>query len=474
MRGPPQPVMADALIEQEADESGDEVDKEEEAGGEDLNEYQKDGFVVDDAEADEEKGDDGLGDSSSDDDDDDDDDDLGGGRLRRNRERSAPDEDDLELIQENLEGAAAEAEAAEAEAPKKRPRDGDDGEAQLFDDDDEDDEPKEKKAKGGGDLYDEDNFDDFIEDDLGIQGALQREEKMATSRARHTGGGGAPEGVSQLQMMDMIDIFGEDAEDLAKGGAFDSDEEDYGEMPKAKGATGNFRATYEPGMLSDYYVTPADEAIRKRDLPERLQLRSVAMAKRTRRDYETFLDEEASWIAAKLRAPRAPSTATIATVKQVLRFFNEDAYEVPFVASYRRDYLATSDVATSELWTIFDLDDEWARLNARRKDTIKIVKQLRSVVESPPPRVAPGLKAARTADDTALRDARAYAKHCFNKRGHDDGKRRPGKREAAFWTAVRSAGLEDFGRKFSKTLQQVDDALRNPDAAPTVPPTPDE
>ena len=90
------------------------------------------------------------------------------------------------------------------------------------------------------------------------------------------------------------------------------------------------------------------------------------MAKRTRRDYETFLDEEASWISGKLRAPRAPSTATIATVKQVLRFFNEDAYEVPFVASYRRDYLARSDVVTSELWTIFDLDDEWARLNARR------------------------------------------------------------------------------------------------------------
>ena len=55
-------------------------------------------------------------------------------------------------------------------------------------------------------------------------------------------------------------------------------------------------------MLSDYFVTPADEAIRKRDLPERLQLRSVAMAKRTRRDYETFLDEEASWISGKLRA----------------------------------------------------------------------------------------------------------------------------------------------------------------------------
>ena len=33
-------------------------------------------------------------------------------------------------------------------------------------------------------------------------------------------------------------------------------------------------------MLSDYFVTPADEAIRKRDLPERLQLRSVGLGRK--------------------------------------------------------------------------------------------------------------------------------------------------------------------------------------------------
>lgn len=469
--------MADALIEDQADESGDEAPAPE-AEEVEENEYQKDGFVVDDEEADDgddDKGDDLLNDSSSDDDDDDA---PGGGRLRRNKARAAPDAEDLELIAENL-GAASKppADADDSDddfddAPKKRPREAaapepeaPAAEARLFDDD-SDDEPKEKKVKSDA-LYDEDNFDDFIEDDLGIQQALQREEKMGISRARGpAGAGGGADAPSQLQMMDMIDIFGEDAEDFAAKGFSDDDDEEE----KAAGA--GFRARYEPGLLAEHYVTDADEAIRKRDLPERLQLRSVATAKRTRRDYETHLEEEAAWIARKLRHPHAPADATVVAVSRLLRFYNEDCYEVPFVAAYRRDYFVDSDIKPAELWRVFELDDEFARLAKRRKDTVKMVKALRAV--APRPFLGPGLAAARLADDGAHRDARHYVKHCFARAGADDGKRRPGQREAAFWAAVRDNDVDKFCRTFAKSAKAVDDALRDPDAAAQMPPTPAE
>ena len=167
------------LFDDEADEEDDDLaPKEDEAvPEEEKNEYVVDGFVVGDD-------DEGLipapkpdGVSSSDDEDEDE------GRLKRNREED--ELADLQLIQDNLQ----------QQEPKKQKRDAVDD---LFADDSDDEPAKPVKKKDG--LFDEDDFDDFIEDDLGIQQALKREHEASLKGARD----GPATDVSQMQLMDMV------------------------------------------------------------------------------------------------------------------------------------------------------------------------------------------------------------------------------------------------------------------------------
>ena len=137
-----------------------------------------DGFVVGDD-------DEGLipapkpdGDSSSDDEEEDE------GRLKRNREED--ELADLQLIQDNLQ----------QQEPKKQKRDAVDD---LFADDSDEEPAKPTKKKDG--LFDEDDFDDFIEDDLGIQQALKREHAWAEpSRAAEPDPAGSNQVVHFEQM----------------------------------------------------------------------------------------------------------------------------------------------------------------------------------------------------------------------------------------------------------------------------------
>ena len=144
---------------------------------EEKNEYVVDGFVVGDD-------DEGLipapkpdGASSSDDEEEDE------NRLKRNREED--ELADLQLIQDNLQ----------QQEPKKQKRDAVDD---LFADDADEEPAKPVKKKDG--LFDEDDFDDFIEDDLGIQQALKREHEASLKGARD----GPATDVSQMQLMDMV------------------------------------------------------------------------------------------------------------------------------------------------------------------------------------------------------------------------------------------------------------------------------
>ena len=168
------------LFDEEADEEDDDLaPKEDEVvPEEEKNEYVVDGFVVGDD-------DEGLipapkpdGDSSSDDEEDE-------GRLKRNREED--ELADLQLIQDNLQ----------QQEPKKQKRDAVDD---LFADDSDEEPAKPVKKKDG--LFDEDDFDDFIEDDLGIQQALKREHEASLKGARD----GPATDVSQMQLMDMVRI----------------------------------------------------------------------------------------------------------------------------------------------------------------------------------------------------------------------------------------------------------------------------
>ena len=163
----------------DAAEDSDDPDAENE-DGELENDYVNDGFVVDEADVVEVTARGDLSDDS-DSDGDEEGDVVVGSRLRKKRGNDALDEDDLELLEE-------------ARSKKTRRSDGE----ELFggDEDDEDESGGEEDitrqskstsvAALKGDVEEDaeaEQFDDFIEDDLGDQGEILREKKGGESRA---------------------------------------------------------------------------------------------------------------------------------------------------------------------------------------------------------------------------------------------------------------------------------------------------
>ena len=55
----------------------------------------------------------------------------------------------------------------------------------------------------------------------------------------------------------------------------------------------------------------------------------------------------------------------IHTYLQVLEFMDVDKYEVPFIWSYRRDYLG-GQIDRERLWRIAQLDERWEELQKRK------------------------------------------------------------------------------------------------------------
>lgn len=341
-----------SLIDDEAEESEDEdgpttrkdgADDEDEDDKDD--EYEKDDFVVSD---DEEDGDDNQERIKKR---------RKFNRLRKKRRDELPDEDDLALIRESRE-TVEEREAKRVRFEEKRTRldtkSGDDLEQRHFDGEDNEQVVQKRKEITDDSYFDDDNFDDFIEDDLGEQDALRERERSSMTRR----GGrrrSAAEGISELAMQDMLEIFGRPIDDD------DDDDQEYEEkQPEAP------RRFFEPSLISEHFILPHDEHIRQTDVPERLQLRSPACVGRLSADFDAGLAEEVEFIKNKLDLPLGSE----AGIEVVLRLINQHALEVPFIRCYRRDYLVDYPVLVDEryLWRIYELDDQFANIQKRIAD----------------------------------------------------------------------------------------------------------
>lgn len=118
-------------------------------------------------------------------------------------------------------------------------------------------------------------------------------------------------------------------------------------------------AHYEPSELEAKHFTSEDEKLRQTDVPERLQLR-----KGTPYD-ERSLQEEAEWIYKRVFVRSYPEMAyIIPKVGNVLRFLQEQNFEVPFISTYRKDYYQPLKIP--DLWEIYDWDEKWAHLQTRK------------------------------------------------------------------------------------------------------------
>lgn len=389
----------DSLIEDEAADSDSENE-----GGDDnesdieseKDEYEKDGFVVSDDEA-----------SDSDDE--------GNSKrktnnLQRLKKRTANvlDIEDQELIRD----AQLQAKAEEAT---------DDMDEEIVPERFHTDEiaPVVTKKFNQYDEYDsDDGMRDFIVDDVGeeageggvegIGGEAPRksgdffgQHGSVTASSRRRDG---PQGASREQLEDAMAIFGDGFDEFDfddEEEPLEEDEDLYAEPGSAseKKKIDRVKASFEHAALVESFCTSSDDVIRNTDIPERLQewLNARKLSKKdfigTSEDDETLsarlLSEEAKWVTRKLVEKlfyknKKSSSAFECVDKRynglskldlteqlnepvlnALRYMQVDHLEVPFIATYRKDYLHPL-LNSQNLWNVLTLDEKYAEFTRQK------------------------------------------------------------------------------------------------------------
>eukprot|EP00268_Persea_americana_P027117 TRINITY_DN265_c0_g1_i1.p1 TRINITY_DN265_c0_g1~~TRINITY_DN265_c0_g1_i1.p1 ORF type:complete len:1608 (-),score=448.42 TRINITY_DN265_c0_g1_i1:517-5340(-) len=402
--------VREAEAVQERDDE-DEDDEEEEEG---QDEYEKDGFIVDDVEEEQQDEEEEEGDS--------DEGEKHKKKKRRKRESEKNyvlDEDDYELLQDNnitgfhrpkpgskkfkrLKKAGRDSELEErsgfsdeeevdrsgrsgrtAEEKLKRSLFGDDEGAPLEDIAEEEEPPEEEEDV---DMGEDDEMADFIvEEDIDENGAPVRRRKPTRKKSRQ-----AP-GVSSSALQEAHEIFGDVDEllmlrkqGLAKGASYD----DSGEWREKR-----LEDEFEPLILSEKYMTERDDRIREIDVPERIQL-SEEITGHVPTD-DKSIEEEISWIHYQLTvsemSPFFGKMHLIGEINRedignVLGMLHVQKFDIPFIAMYRKELCLSllkdleQDVANNEdrvdrtprlkwhkkLWAVQNLDRKWLLLQKRK------------------------------------------------------------------------------------------------------------
>ncbi|EAL71329.1 SH2 domain-containing protein [Dictyostelium discoideum AX4] len=179
----------------------------------------------------------------------------------------------------------------------------------------------------------------------------------------------------------MSDIFDDDEEEGYGSG---EEEEDSGinktEADRAKDRLAAIREQYEPSLLEEKHFTDADEEIRNKNVPERLQSR-----KGTQYAGEMACEEEAEWIYEvafeqrdfQQQQQRNPNTEPVRDAKaitaifKILQFIQRDLLEIPFIYTYEKD-IYEPYFTLQELWNIFDLDEKWAHMKVNKRNLEQI------------------------------------------------------------------------------------------------------
>lgn len=325
-------------------------------------------------------------------------------REDREREEENLDDEDLELI-----GVRRQTEDTEPKfkrlkrGPRENREDRAPGINDIFGASDDEDEMNDRRAghfdagRGG-----QDEFDDFIEDDVFSEDEIQRqreEEEVARPRRRGMADLGLAEdaGLDQQAMEDFREAFGDGTDyDFALEAEYEADQE---EQERDKHL--DLKDVFEPSQLAEKLLTDEDNEIRFTDEPERHQI--------ARKPYkhielsEADFREESGWIANLMRAKKQLSPETQEpfrrAVAQVLEFMVHDDYEVPFIFLNRKDHLlhpirkpnGRNDDGTprysiemeklitqNDLWTIFDLDLKFRAFVEKRQSIIKTYNDVKS------------------------------------------------------------------------------------------------
>ncbi|XP_034662685.1 transcription elongation factor SPT6-like [Drosophila subobscura] len=335
--------------------------------------------------------------------------DEGGGSGKKRKKRQDDDlddrleDDDYDLIEENL---GVKVERRKRFKRLRRIYDNEsDGEEQhvdvglareqiaeqLFDGNDESVEHRSERSlrHGEADAFDEEDTesdaDDFIVDDNGRPIAEKKKKRRPIFTDASLLEGQEIFGVDFDY--DDFSIYEEDEyEDEVAGG--DDHRVKKKKALKKKVAKKTIFDIYEPSELKRGHFTDLDNEIRKRDMPERMQLRQVPVTPVPAGSME--LDEEADWIyqyafckntvsepekADNREKMRQPPSA-IKKIKQTLGFVRNQQLEVPFIAFYRKEYVMP-ELNIDDLWKVYYFDERWCQLNERKRKLRVLFEKMR-------------------------------------------------------------------------------------------------
>ena len=138
---------------------------------------------------------------------------------------------------------------------------------------------------------------------------------------------------------------------------------------------------FEPQELEQNLLTEFDQQIRIEDKPERFMLRSVPVTTEPN-DYE--LEKEAEWIYNQAFQAKKPISnqyiepakpmSTINKIKDTLNFIRNEFLEVPFIASYRKEYI-DPELEINDLWKIYQFDEKYCQLKQRKENLLKLFER---------------------------------------------------------------------------------------------------
>jgi hypothetical protein len=375
-------------FDNEAEESsGDESGKSEpaqEEEGRDTNTYVYDGFVVRDGE--ESGSDDDLFEST---------------QVKKKKRPKVEfkrvtkkitnrlDDEDYELIRDNMFGVGNSSDTRKGEGRAQEEREGmEEPEA------DDDIEPESSTAQPGikpsSNMYYEDDYDsemeDFIEDEFDGENDAADADGVPVPRphksVRRTR---VRVGPTMDQLKDAADIFGDgyDEFDEDKEEAMEEEFEDDNltEEERLKKSKDRMRLKYDRAVLVENFCTEQDDVIRQTDRPERFQSAGERVF-----PTENEIAEEAVWMGSKLFSwmmsnegkekksiiDSSSLSEIVSSCRFVLQFHHIEQMEVPFIATYRKDYLHSS-ISSRHIWKMLEFDDLWRKLNAVKARLLSII-----------------------------------------------------------------------------------------------------
>ncbi|CAG8766895.1 10098_t:CDS:2, partial [Dentiscutata heterogama] len=125
-------------------------------------------------------------------------------------------------------------------------------------------------------------------------------------------------------------------------------------------------AILDDSALKRLKMTSDDIRIKNTDLPERMLLRSEI--DQTRKLTDAEIEEATKMISEDLAYfnEQRPTNQFMVAVKRVLKCLGQEFFEVPYIYTYRRDYIAEFDddfskppreiLTRADLWHIYDLE----------------------------------------------------------------------------------------------------------------------